>query len=387
MKLILILLISLPLYAQNKATKAPKKSVSVIQEPATPVVINKYEEIDKQITTDTTQVSIQQLSNRFQTLPSEEAKVRAIYMWVSKNIAYDVNQLFSFHFGETSDLSTDQILRTRKGVCVDYALLFNELCTNVGLKSYTVEGYVKKGKVIGDFGHAWNAVRIHDQWYLFDSTWGAGYVSERTFTQAPNDVYFMVPPDEFIYSHMPFDPIWEFLEHPITNQEFYNNLNKSSNISVAFSVNDSLKIYDQQPHLKHLEAAEKRIEKNGNVNFMTETYLHNIKYEILSTYYSRGVDAYNETVKLIKDFTNYRIARFTPLKSDEDIKKMLIDIESQLAATKRIVAEIPLKNKDVIKKVDEINKLLVELDQNVKEQNQFLTKYFKVWKPLRKAML
>ena len=38
-----------------------------------------------------------------------------------------------------------------------------------------------------------------------------------------DDDYFMMKPEKAIKSHMPFDPLWQFLNYPITSTEFYED--------------------------------------------------------------------------------------------------------------------------------------------------------------------
>jgi transglutaminase/protease-like cytokinesis protein 3 len=72
--------------------------------------------------------------------------------------------------------------------------------------------------------HAWCASKIDNQWYIFDPTWGSGFVNNGKFVNAFDDRYFKANPSEIIASHMPFDYMWQFLTYPISNQEFYNEV-------------------------------------------------------------------------------------------------------------------------------------------------------------------
>jgi transglutaminase/protease-like cytokinesis protein 3 len=69
--------------------------------------------------------------------------------------------------------------------------------------------------------HAWCASKIDNQWYIFDPTWGSGYVNNGKFLMLLT-IVIKANPSEIIASHMPFDYMWQFLNYPISNQEFYN---------------------------------------------------------------------------------------------------------------------------------------------------------------------
>ena len=73
---------------------------------------------------------------------TETAKARAIYTWVTKNIAYDAQAYFDGTW-VTSDQSAAAVLQGRKAVCAGYAALYEALCTDVGLSCTDVLGYAK----------------------------------------------------------------------------------------------------------------------------------------------------------------------------------------------------------------------------------------------------
>ena len=54
-------------------------------------------------------------------------------------------------------------------VCQCYSVVLNQLLRHSGFVSYNVFGYIKAGVSAG--GHAWNAVKLGDNWYYLDSTW------------------------------------------------------------------------------------------------------------------------------------------------------------------------------------------------------------------------
>lgn len=129
---------------------------------------------------------------------SELEKARAIYRWITKNIAYDVQ---GFHSGNHGDLSPAGVLTSRKTVCMGYANLFEALAEAAGLEAGILIGWCKGyGFTIGVFDetflHAWNAVKINNQWRLVDTTWGAGYIEGHSFIPRFTEYYFLTPPGQ-----------------------------------------------------------------------------------------------------------------------------------------------------------------------------------------------
>ncbi|MFP4362491.1 MAG: transglutaminase domain-containing protein [Spirochaetia bacterium] len=153
-------------------------------------------------------------------------KTRAIFRWITENIEYDVGAFFS---GRPSSGSPQDTLRSGRSVCSGYSGLFTELATLAGLEVVSVNGYAKgygynQGDTFSSTNHAWNAVRIDGEWYLLDSTWGAGHVNGRRFVRRYNEFYFLTPPEEFIFTHLPTDPQWQLLDDPLTLNEFENQV-------------------------------------------------------------------------------------------------------------------------------------------------------------------
>lgn len=155
---------------------------------------------------------------------SDEEKTRALFRWITQNITYDVDAFFS---GEPVSASAADALQSRRGVCEGYAGLFLELARASGLKAVTISGFAKGygysagQSVDAKANHAWNAVRINDQWRLLDCTWGAGYIGDdRRFHRAFNSHYFFTPPSEFVFDHLPEKKEWQLLDVPLSREDY-----------------------------------------------------------------------------------------------------------------------------------------------------------------------
>ena len=157
---------------------------------------------------------------------NDREKARLIYRWITKNISYDTHAFFKGTFG---DMSADNVLKTRKGICDGYAQLFAALAQSMGLEAERVVGnskgygYTVGSKIEGPANHAWNAVNVDGVWQLVDCTWGAGYIDpNKEFVERFSDYYFLTPPDQFVYDHFPDDPQKQLLSPPISKQAYEN---------------------------------------------------------------------------------------------------------------------------------------------------------------------
>jgi hypothetical protein len=108
---------------------------------------------------------------------SDKDKFDAIFTWVAQNIRYDYATYLAPR--GTAAPKLKRILKTQRGICIDYAYLMDTLCQIAGIQNVSVYGYVKDDLFDVDDSlyidnHAWNAVKLDNYWYVYDVTWSAG---------------------------------------------------------------------------------------------------------------------------------------------------------------------------------------------------------------------
>ena len=158
-------------------------------------------------------------------------RARAAFVWIALNIDYDkspsapgrkpINYSYKTEAERKvklasieNDLAT-KTLRSGKGVCHGYSMLYKVLSEKLGLESEVVYGAGKStpadiGKVNSKSNHAWNVVKINGQWKLVDVTWGAGGISGTLKNSGGryDDKYFFTTPELFFLNHFPDDKKW-----------------------------------------------------------------------------------------------------------------------------------------------------------------------------------
>ena len=67
-------------------------------------------------------------------------------------------------------LSNASILSLQKGVCTEYAQLYNTLARMAGIPSQIING-IAKGEYDEFEGHSWNLIYINNKWQQVDATW------------------------------------------------------------------------------------------------------------------------------------------------------------------------------------------------------------------------
>jgi hypothetical protein len=267
------------------------------------------------------------ISSNFKT---DNDKIRAIFYWTAFNISYDVNNTFTSNSLETSENKIKNILKTRKGVCSDYTEIFNDLANKVGIKTMIISGYTKQNGAIDTISHAWCAAKINNKWYLFDPTWGSGFVNNGRFSKKIDNSYFKVSPSQSISSHIPFDYLWQFLNYPITNQEFYEGKTQINKSKKYFDFESEIAKYESSSEIDKLYYSAERIEKNGVKNNLILERLKNKEKNISYLCQKTNVEKLtliandcNQAINLLNDFIYYRNKRFRPTLPDNEIKSMI----------------------------------------------------------------
>lgn len=334
------------------------------------------------------------------TSPTE--KTRAIFVWIANNIQYDVVNMFALNFYEDPVEKISKPLKTRKGICENYAALFTAICNRAGIRSLVVEGYTKQRGFVGYIPHAWSAALLDGSWYLFDPTWGSGYVENGKFVRKMNESDFKATPRSFISTHMPFDYLWEFLYYPVTTEDFFNGKTGEDKTKPYFDYPDSIRAYEAMSKVEQEKAAADRMEKNGVRNSATADMIRHLRVDVENYHRQEESDrqnriidsfnlasrSYNEAVNQFNVYINYYNVQFKPTRPDPEIRAMLDTADHQLQAAKAVVTAILLTPADsrVEKPLGQLKESIAALEPHVKEMQEWLTKYFSKSKLGRKSM-
>ena len=348
-----------------------------------------FSNVDKQTATITgNQKTVAELTTALTAgfaTPTEKA--RAIYYWISHNIVYN----FKYYESNQSLTSTDELvtetLKSHQGVCANYSELFNACCKEAGIESVVINGYTKTDGKLADIGHAWNAIRLNEEYYLVDATWAAGHEEKGKYIQSFDDQYFMISPREFIKTHMPFDPIWQFLSNPLSNKEFeasdFSKLNKPGN----YHFSDSIKVLNNLSLLDKLLRENKRISSCGATNKLIRNRMSYNQLNITNERYNLAVNFFNKAVQIFNTYILAKNKQFDGLKMHEDkIKELLAGTDDNLKQAQKINTFLNSDNVELTKLSDQLEKSINELKTNLQNEEEFVKKYIKTWKPLRAFM-
>lgn len=144
------------------------------------------------------------LGNLITGIQSDKEKAWLIYQWVIRQFSHDLK--LSARIGDPDKHSLDELFRFGGGSCAVYANVTQRLFDKAGLQARTVYGTAKSGTYFRQFGsmpvnHVWNMLKVDGRWHTVDSTWGAGFVGDQGFERAPNEMFFLMPPEMAVLSH------------------------------------------------------------------------------------------------------------------------------------------------------------------------------------------
>lgn len=313
--------------------------------------------------------------------------IGAVFEFVATNITYDTKFIEAPQQYHNHEEVLSEVLKSRKGVCMHYAALFHAICSRLGYSSYMISGYTKfMNQQPGKVPHAWNAVKINNEWFLFDATWASGTVIGKKFMPHYDKQWYKVKPEKFIYSHIPFDPIFQFLNNPVNHHEIKNN---QYNPAGFMDFEKELMAYNGQSEIQRLENSLHRIQKSGVTNHLISNKVAYLKDQIEIHSHNQQVYSYSKIHQLLK-YAKERYRHYTEAKkkqfknySEEEINAMLRSSAQDLQAAYDQLNSFKASNKYLQQSIEEKIQDSNELLAMVKEEEVFFEKYQRMWKPLR----
>lgn len=356
----------------------------------------QYLSIDQQISkmsvrsSNSTENIAHYINSNFKTA---DDKIRAVFYWTAANISYDLPNMFADDFNGTPQERIAKTLQSKKGVCIDYATVFNDIANKVGITSVIVEGYTKQKATVSNLAHAWCAAKIDGNWYLFDPTWGSGAVINGRFVRRINDNYFKVSPLKSINTHMPFDYLWQFLNYPVTNKDFHEGKTQVNKSQKFFDFNHEIEKLDELSDIEKVRSSSYRIKENGVKSDLILERLTNKNEELNYLEQNANIQKlnkivgdYNIAVQLFNDFIYYRNRQFKPILPDAEIERMIETPKEKLLACQDAlysIGEVGTKNSSNVRSLKKaIHDILIQIEQ----QELFVKKYLNKGKAARKEM-
>jgi len=242
--------------------------------------------------------------------PQEE--LRAFYIWIINNIRYYQKEelmydpAYLFYMGSKNCSTPNCVLSQKYAVCEGYTNLLQALCKLSGLESYVVSGYVRINGIKYDRAtHAWNVVKVENEWRFIDATWGSANHKLKTYDAQD---YFFVEAERFVLHHLPLSKQWQFLENPVSFSVFVQGVAAIENYlreqwpyyhyadSIAF-----LKRLSQRERLKKIAEDIAEANPSNRFNQAWEYYRYaRVSFNYENSKRIKNDDRLNEAYRLMK---------------------------------------------------------------------------------------
>lgn len=285
---------------------------------------------------DTIDQLVLRVNNTFQ---NDQDKVRAFYTWMAHNILYDLNKYNTVRSPDITIVFESErlnksinnqkrvqlikrVFKDRKALCLGLSTLFEELCLRSNIEVKILEGITKVS--ISDINntqylknHAWNAVKIKDQWKLLDLSFSSGFEANATgqWTKQFNDFYFFTNPEQLITTHLPVNDYFQLIKNPVSVKSFFDKP------VIYFKYFESgLELSDQQNGLVNVSKEDKKIRLSFKVvnknktlyyKFNNQTYLKKLDFIANDNNYSIAVDYKSKKAEVLSlYYENVKILDF-----------------------------------------------------------------------------
>ena len=314
--------------------------------------------------------------------------VKAIFDFVASEIEYDTESSELVkppgRFNHSTEAIVLKTLRSKKGVCEHYAELFNALLKRAGYESYVVAGYVKGPSKINDkISHAWNAVRVKNEWYLYDPTWSSGRTGNRIFEKNLNDTWYKIQPEEFIITHIPFDPIWQLLNPPVSHYQVERN-DFSTDQKERYSFKDSIATDRTRPIIVAYATRIARIRKAGITNRLLEEYVAMLEYNLISEKLNAINNSLNGVVVQYNTYITAKNKRFKkPKWTDSQLQNTIDLMKSQFQISVAKLDLITTREPEINRYIADLKLRINDLERSVNSEAEFVERYLATSKLMR----
>jgi hypothetical protein len=196
-----------------------------------------------------------------------------------------------------------------------------------------------------------------------------------------------------INSHIPFDYLWQFINYPITNQEFIIGKTQIDKTKKIFDFESEITKYESLPKMDQFFESAQRIEKNGLKNqLISQAYTYaksswNYERETENnTKFNQIVTLYNTAIVELNDFVYFRNNKFKPTITDEELKQKITSLKNKFLNCQELLNNLGKVDSGNLQNVNSMKSGLTGTLKQAEEQEVFVTTYLSKSKLVRKTM-
>jgi hypothetical protein len=307
-----------------------------------------------------------------QNFKTDTEKIQAIYYWLGTQIDYDLRSIGLAPQDQSIEVITQRTFDRRKGVCEGFAGLMDTLCKITGIPVHTIHGFTRQNGQIDALPHAWIAAKIQGKWYLFDPTFASGSVIGRKYVREFDANWFMVSPERMIETHMPYDPIWQFLTKPVSYKSFASGKQSGALYGDNFAYEDSIRFYLASTAENRLRQEQRRILQNKYKHAVVDQRLHYIKEVLRVKASNQRIDSFNkasasfnEAANLYNSYANQRNQHRMDDRAAARLANLLIEARQELENARNSLNQIDNSPSDLGKPIRELKQSINQLSNQI----------------------
>lgn len=188
---------------------------------------------------------------------------------------------------------------------------------------------------------------------------------------------------------MPFDPMYQFLNHTLTNKEFIEGKTEVNTSKPFFNYADTIRQYALLSPAEKIRDETRRLEANGIQNDLILARLTHLKKGVTSyaskDKYSEAGIAFKQANGLFTQYIDHKNVQFTKIE-DNNLRQMIDSISYYANLSRSLLVTI-------VPKVDAQRQVLTNTHQNlekfqsrVRQEKEFVTTYLSTDQTLRRQM-
>jgi hypothetical protein len=250
-----------------------------------------------------------------------EDKFNKIAQWICQNKKFDVKGFENFRMNSNP---VEKLLNQKELLPGEYSSLLTAMCTQAGILCYSVEGYSRYGwyypnKKYYYADYSWNVVNFNGNYSIVDITNASRYpVQGKKF----NPYFLNIPADSAINQLMPYAPMWQLKENPVTIGSFEKRI-------INPQLQDTVLTISYKDLISNYEGKEK---KDQYLLLAKEGFAFNSKNNLNTgiNYLSCSQIYYNELINTVDSLKNERKSKIKELtgyanKATMHIERFLTD--------------------------------------------------------------
>lgn len=264
---------------------------------------------------------------------TEEDKLRAIFLWTASHLSYDLASARQNSSPVPLTKAIELAFKNRKAVCEGYAGIMDSLNRLCGIESFLVSGYTRQSGRLDPTPHMWLATRSNGQWHLHDPTWGSGSVINNRFVPNLDESFLMVRPEAMIATHMPYDPLWQLLNKPLTHKEFIHQQKADGPVWI---ISDSLVKWQQSQAHERWQQELRRLMAEKFTHQATQSRINFLKQNIRINEINRSVYQLNT----ITNQLNTAIEHFNQAVEIQNKRGRTAAVNERLMQSKQLTEQL-----------------------------------------------